>query len=90
MVEIVSSTGQIIDVSLPREDMDMDCEHKKWNDQSSRCPKAAEGFEPYHKWIPIYTSGTASMTVVTGLMCGICFHEVVVSDAHRHRDCFKT
>ena len=48
MVEIVSSTGQIIDVSLHREDMDMDCEHKKWNDQSSRCPKAAEGFEPYY------------------------------------------
>ena len=62
-------------------------ENKKWNEQSSRCPKAAKGFEPYHKWIPVYRSKSNN---VTGLMCGICFHEIIVSDAHRYRDCFKT
>lgn len=70
--------------------MEDECEHKKWNDQSSRCPKAAEGFEPYHKWIVVSTIATPRSSIATGLMCGICFHEVVVSDAHRHRDCFKT
>jgi hypothetical protein len=88
MVDMVSNTGEVIDVALTNEEEE--CCHKKWNDQSSRCPKAAEGFEPYHKWIPVSSIITPHMTAVTGLMCGICFHEVVVSDAHRHRDCFKT
>ncbi len=61
-----------------------------WNEQASRCPRAADGFEPYHKWIAIHTKLTPTTKIVTGLMCGVCFHEVVVADAHKHRDCFKT
>ena len=56
-----------------------------WVEKSSRCPRAAEGFEPYHKWIPVSTqNGNVSM-----LMCGICFHEVNIAEAFEHRDCFS-
>ena len=62
----------------------------RWIEQSSRCPKAAPGFEPYHKWISINKILTPHAEIVTGIMCGICFYEVVISEAHKHRDCFKT
>lgn len=60
-----------------------------WNEKACRCPKAAEGFEPYHKWIPISTSMTPKGSTVTMVMCGICFHEVNLAEALQHRDCFK-
>lgn len=60
-----------------------------WNEKSARCPKAAEGFEPYHKWIPVSTTVTQSSHTVQMVMCGICFHEVNLSEAFQHRDCFK-
>lgn len=72
------------------------CEEQKksksedWNRKSSRCPKAAEGFEPYHKWIPVSKTMSASSEHVTVVMCGICFHEVNFSEAYVNRDCFKT
>lgn len=58
-------------------------ESKAWMEKNSRCKLAAPGFEPYHKWIDYIrgTSGTLNM-----LICGICFEEVIISDAHRHRD----
>lgn len=60
-----------------------------WNQKASRCPKAAEGFEPYHKWIPAGYSVTPTSKNLTMVMCGICFHEVNLSEAFQHRDCFK-
>lgn len=62
-----------------------DCS-KDWCQKVRRCPEAAEGFEPYHKWISISKTVTAQAQQVTGLMCGICFQEVIVSEAHKHRD----
>lgn len=61
-----------------------------WNEKSSRCPKAAESFEPYHKWIPISYSKSAGNISVQTLMCGVCFHEVNITEAFEHRDCFKS
>lgn len=65
-----------------------DCEN--WNDKASRCPKAAEGFEPYHKWIPAAYSKSAGNVTLQMLVCGVCFHEVNLSEAFQHRDCFKS
>lgn len=64
-----------------------DCDN--WNEKASRCPKAAEGFEPYHKWIPVSTSISPTSQNVNMIMCGVCFHEVNLSEAFKHRDCFK-
>lgn len=61
-----------------------------WNEKASRCPKAAEGFEPYHKWIVVSTRVSASSQTVSMVMCGVCFHEVNLTEAFTHRDCFKT
>ncbi len=61
-----------------------------WNKKASRCPKVAEGFEPYHKWIPISTTKSSTSSTVTMLMCGICFHEVNLAEAFQYRDCFKS
>jgi len=63
---------------------------KEWNEKVHRCPKAAEGFEPYHKWIAINKSINPGSESVSMLMCGICFHEVNISEAFKHRDVFKT
>lgn len=60
-----------------------------WPEKACRCPKAAEGFEPYHKWIPISSIKTNTSETVTMVMCGICFHEVNLTEAFQHRDCFK-
>jgi len=60
-----------------------------WCKEMSRCKQAAQGFEPYHKWIVISEVNTERSRSVTGLMCGVCFKEMIVSDAHRHRDNFN-
>lgn len=61
-----------------------------WNDKACRCPKAAKGFEPYHKWMPISKVKSAGSETVTMIMCGICFHEVNITEAFKHRDNLKT
>ena len=61
-----------------------------WPEKACRCPKSAEGFDPYHKWIPISYSKSAGNVSVQTLMCGICFHEVNITEAFQHRDCFKS
>lgn len=66
-----------------------DCS-KDWCREMSRCSQTAAGFEPYHKWIPISNVGGGNSTHVTGLMCGVCFKEMIISDAHRHRDAFSS
>jgi hypothetical protein len=64
----------------------MDNCSKDWCKKMSRCKMAAEGFEPYHKWQPInYTMTNRSKHVMT-LMCGVCFQEVNIEEAHKHRD----
>jgi hypothetical protein len=61
----------------------------KWNEKASRCPKAAEGFEPYHKWFTVSKQKTATSEFISTIMCGICFHEVNITEAYEHRDCIK-
>jgi hypothetical protein len=60
-----------------------------WNKRAKVCPKALPGYSPYHQWIPISKVKTPTSEIVTVLMCGVCFHEVNISDAYKHRDCFK-
>lgn len=63
------------------------CEN--WIHRSSRCPKAEEGFEPYHKWIPISKFISPQSESVMMIMCGVCFHEVNISEAFKHREQLK-
>jgi len=77
-------------VKAREEDLARIAKCAQWNERSSRCPKAAEGFEPYHKWIVTSTVITPTSQTVTMIMCGICFHEVNLSEAFQHRDCFKS
>lgn len=64
-----------------------DCEN--WVNRAARCPLAAEGFEPYHKWIPVSTKIASGSEQVRMLLCGVCFHEVNLKEAFTHRRCFK-
>jgi len=66
----------------------MDC-CEEWNNKVSRCPKAAEGFEPYHKWIVSESDITSWSNRARILTCGVCFHEVDISDVSKYRDCVK-
>lgn len=61
-------------------------ESVEWCEKSSRCPQAAQGFEPYHKWFILSTSQTKTAMNVTEIMCGVCFHKVHIQDCHKHRD----
>ncbi len=63
---------------------------KDWSDRAARCSRAAEGFEPYHKFMPISTMVAGRSEIVTTIMCTICFHEINVSEAHKYRDGFKS
>lgn len=58
----------------------------EWYKRYSRCPLAAEGFEPYHKWQPVSTVKTSGSESVMMLMCGICFCELSLSEINKHRD----
>lgn len=58
----------------------------KWITSASRCNRAAEGFEPYHKWIVLSEIVTQTSRITTGIMCGVCFQQVELSEAHKHRD----
>jgi len=51
-----------------------------------RCAHAEPGFEPYHKWMPLSYSITKQSEHVTGLICGVCFQEALISEAHKHRE----
>ncbi len=62
------------------------CESTEWCNKATRCPQAEEGFEPYHKWIVTSKVKTQSSESATMIMCGICFHEINLSEAHKHRD----
>ena len=64
----------------------MSIDKKKWNDDFSRCKRADEKFEPYHKWFVISKIRTPGAEIVTGIMCGVCFHELMISEAHKYRD----
>lgn len=58
----------------------------KWKTKAYRCWKTEPGFEPYHQWIPISHQKSTSSDSVTLLMCGICFHEINISEAYAFRD----
>jgi hypothetical protein len=56
-----------------------------WSEMVARCQKAAEGFEPYHKWVVISKQKTPTSEFVNTIMCGICFSEVNISEARTFR-----
>lgn len=57
----------------------------EWADKAERCQRAEDGFEPYHKWIPISTSKSSGGENVETLMCGICFYEINITEAFKNR-----